>query len=413
MAEAPVKQASPVQKPAAANKNPLENFKQLDTVLTILGGILIFIGSFLAWATINVFFVNLSVSGIDGDGVITVIAGGLLLLLAVLAKTVLKAKEQLIRKIDYIYLILALVALGVAVYDASQLFSVDDFGMIKVGVGLYLVIAGAVLACIARVKNIFNLKKQFGFIALGLTVAVIVGLAIAGAVNKDDFNGGDSLGSDYETADTSTSSDWLSGWQSNSGTSQTSLDITVLSKTARMTDLDSDYGYIQGELKNNNSEDAYITGLTASLYLNGTLVTTEDSYDYPTMLKAGETGAYKVYISDLPNYDEIRVTVDAKNTSWQTCEYFDVVSQTPRSSSSDWGYSSFYVAGEVENNTGNNYTYADVYVWLTDANNEVLDLESTYIDEINSGETRPYEASFDFDSSPDYEYINVLAIGCK
>jgi hypothetical protein len=399
--------------PASSSK--AINFKDINLLLPLGGAALAFVGSFLAWASINVFFFKANVAGIDGDGKITAALSGLLLLLVILSKTVWRAKQKLTNQLNYGLLALALAVFGVFVYDATQLLSVDDYGMIKVGFGLYMVGAGAALALISPAKDLLKLKKQFGYIALGVIAAVTAGMIVLGIVNKEGFNGGDSLDSDSASSSSSStdSSDWLSGWP-NSSTTTESLEITVLSRAVKMSDTDSDYGYVQGEIKNNNSSDAYISGVTTSLYLDGTLVATEDAYDYPTMLKAGETGAYKAYISNFPaDYDEVQVTAEATNaSSWQTCEKLDVLSQTPRESDYNWGYGSFDVAGEVENNTTTNYTSANVYVWLTDANDQVIDLTSAYIDEINSGGTQPYEASFSFTASPSYTAIKVLAIGC-
>jgi hypothetical protein len=103
---------------------------QCRTLLWIAAGAVI-LGSFLPWATAGI----VSVNGTNGDGVLTLILGACAALAAFRYHTVAAA---------------LLAAAGVVgVYDAAK---VADVGA-GIGVGLWLVIAGAILGVAARVRR--------------------------------------------------------------------------------------------------------------------------------------------------------------------------------------------------------------------------------------------------------------------
>lgn len=394
-------------------------FKKLDALLPLVGGLLILVGSFLAWATVNVLFINASIAGTEGDGKYSAIAGGLILVLVILSKTIWNAKEQLAKKLNYVLLALAIIAFGIIAYDGTQLLSVkDDFGMIKLGIGVYLVAAGSVLTFIACVKNIFKVKKQFGMVAIGVIVAVAVAVSVFGYLNKENFNGSNSLSNDFSSANTTDWSDWSSGLQNKSSSTSSSSSneaaptLTVVSKTIQQSlSYYDDTRYVVGEIKNTSSTDAYIQEVTASLYSDGKVVASGTSGYTPVMIKKGQTAPYKAMITNVPAYDEIKVTVSAKTSAqaYQKCTNFDVLSSTPR----DGGYGSLLVAGEVKNSTTRDYSYGVIHSWLLDSNDKVIDVTSTYINAIKAGANSAFEASFYFDETiPTYNDLKVIAESC-
>ena len=89
--------------------------------LSLIGGGLVILGSFLPWATVTSAFGSVSKSGTDGDGQITLIAGCLAALVAVMD---IIDVSRTAGEVESAYL------------DAS------------VGIGLWVVLAGAVVAVV-------------------------------------------------------------------------------------------------------------------------------------------------------------------------------------------------------------------------------------------------------------------------
>lgn len=144
-------------------------------ILAIVGGALLAIGSFLSWATVSGTGTDVSATGMDGsDGVITLVAG-----LAALACGVIAMKAGR-RALAVIAIVAGLIGAGVGLYDAltakdSVLDSASeevatqvgatkeevraflddaiDAGQlsISIGIGLYIVIGGGVIALVGGV----------------------------------------------------------------------------------------------------------------------------------------------------------------------------------------------------------------------------------------------------------------------
>ncbi|MEX2274343.1 MAG: hypothetical protein WEA10_02095 [Actinomycetota bacterium] len=118
-------------------------------IVMIVGAVVMAIGSVLPWATISIQAAERSIGGLDGDGVITVICA----VLVALAALVWLTGRGWGRVLGFI---LAIVAGGVAVYDlvnitdtASDLSVVlEGFAEVSAGIGIWLVVAGAVIAII-------------------------------------------------------------------------------------------------------------------------------------------------------------------------------------------------------------------------------------------------------------------------
>ena len=118
----------------------------------LLGGALIVIATFLPWATISIFNETSSFNGLQGDGWISLISGIIYIV------CILMVEKKPVLKI--VGLIFAVIALLIGIYEFMQLKKgVGDSGdnalltemvknMITIGYGLYVLIAGAVIAIV-------------------------------------------------------------------------------------------------------------------------------------------------------------------------------------------------------------------------------------------------------------------------
>ncbi len=116
-------------------------------VLELLGGGVVVLGSVLPWASLTTIFGTASVPGTEGDGLITMVVGGALCLLAIL---------ELGSSYDTRTLVMyaAMAAGGIGVYEwvtvRDRLVDVSsELARASVGVGVYAVILGAALAFVA------------------------------------------------------------------------------------------------------------------------------------------------------------------------------------------------------------------------------------------------------------------------
>jgi len=101
----------------------------------------VIVGSVMPWATVKSVFGEINVSGTDGDGVLTLV-GGVVVLVLVLAQKYLAS------------LIVATVTAAVLIYDylnITRSLDLDDneFASASVGWGIQLATIGAVVAVIA------------------------------------------------------------------------------------------------------------------------------------------------------------------------------------------------------------------------------------------------------------------------
>lgn len=117
-------------------------------IVVMVGGAVVAIGSFLPWASIATGLGSASIDGITGDGKITVVLGGVIALLGLLA---IERPVSVARSGAMMLLGVAAVAFGVWEYSNVQA-KVDDVASdvvrASVGTGLYLVIAGGVIAIV-------------------------------------------------------------------------------------------------------------------------------------------------------------------------------------------------------------------------------------------------------------------------
>jgi len=119
-------------------------------LVALVGAVMVVLGSFLDWATVDSAFGSLGVGGMEGDGKLTLVAGlvaGVLLLLVRgraggIVGAVLLAIAALIGFVDY--------GNVQEMVDAVE----SEFARASVGVGLYLVIAGGILGVVGSVLSL-------------------------------------------------------------------------------------------------------------------------------------------------------------------------------------------------------------------------------------------------------------------
>ena len=125
--------------------------------LVIIGCVLTIAGSCMPWVTVTILGESKVTSGLDGDGVIT-------LTLAVLALLLAFGKKKVLAIIDAI---LSGIAAAIGIYDLTQITGkvkeVTTVGMgevlgdalkFTIGTGLYLVVAGSLLATVACILRL-------------------------------------------------------------------------------------------------------------------------------------------------------------------------------------------------------------------------------------------------------------------
>ena len=113
------------------------------------GGIVVIMGSVLPWATVEVIlFGQQSIDGLDGDGVITLPLGIVMLILA------LTARKESGNTPPVIAGLLALAAGSIGLYDLTNVRRINPgiLGEVSVGVGLYLVVIGAGVAIVGSLS---------------------------------------------------------------------------------------------------------------------------------------------------------------------------------------------------------------------------------------------------------------------
>lgn len=127
------------------------------SIAVIVGGALIALASFLPWVTAQTIFGSISRSGIDGggDGVVTLIAGGLIVVLG------LVTLRRPNRAANILIAVAAAVAAVIFAIDLSDVqgrvsdLEADSEGLALggVGIGLWLVALGAVIAFVGSIMR--------------------------------------------------------------------------------------------------------------------------------------------------------------------------------------------------------------------------------------------------------------------
>jgi hypothetical protein len=110
---------------------------------TIVGGAMVAVGSFLPWVTASTGFGSVSRGGMDGgDGVISVIAGGVIVLVCIAG--------LLGNRAWIVGLVAAIVAGFVGIVNLQdvqeRIIGLGEYTIGEVGIGLWLILGGAVVA---------------------------------------------------------------------------------------------------------------------------------------------------------------------------------------------------------------------------------------------------------------------------
>jgi hypothetical protein len=116
-------------------------------VLAVVGAGAVILGSLLPWAKLTHVFGSASFSGIEGDGVITLVLSGVLLMGAILQLTNETSRHVWTEVVAAgSTLLVAVVALTNMIANIGDADS--EFAWASVGPGLYLVVAGAGMALV-------------------------------------------------------------------------------------------------------------------------------------------------------------------------------------------------------------------------------------------------------------------------
>ncbi|MFA5644693.1 MAG: FxLYD domain-containing protein [Patescibacteria group bacterium] len=376
-------------------QNFMDRSKDLSVILLIAGALLIILGSFLTWGQAITAFGNLNISGIIGDGKFTALMGLLIIVLVVLDKAVFYKKEIVQKIIPFIHYLLSIIAMAIVVWDGVNISSTSgEFVKVAAGAGVYVVFFGGLIATVGVFTSLIKTKKKIATIVLAVLLVVILIAVYIPASRRTSQSTSNSKVSTSE----------------NKPAEKSKIKVDVVSKNYTTNSIGD--AIILGEVKNNGDGEAYISNITASLMAGGKVVASGNSNIYfPRKIAKGETVPFKVSINNPPQYDDIKVEVDAQSDSYQKCSRLDVVSQTPRTGQ----YGDFSIAGEIENKTDKKFTSANVYVYLLDENNKVINFENTYVQNLEKGATKPYEVSIYSSSGaqPNYTTIKVIAEGCN
>jgi len=118
-------------------------------IATLVGGGLAAIAAFLPWAKVSVLFFTATQNGIDGDGVMTLIGGALIVLFSLI---------QLghARNDKWPYVVNLVAALGITSVASYDLVDIANNGadLVEPGSGLYLTAIAGVLALVGSIGGL-------------------------------------------------------------------------------------------------------------------------------------------------------------------------------------------------------------------------------------------------------------------
>lgn len=124
----------------------MNNARLICGILIILMGLIIIVGSALPWATVQSVLGSINKSGMDGDGKLTIAAGGI----AILGGILLVLNEGPLAGIIITGLASG-AALTISIIDLNNVLSktsslTSQYVMGSVGTGIYIVLVGGVLS---------------------------------------------------------------------------------------------------------------------------------------------------------------------------------------------------------------------------------------------------------------------------
>lgn len=145
---------------------------QRGQLLTLFGGVGLLIGAFLPWVTMEAIILgSYSINGIEGDGKITAVLGGILILIGAITKP----------KPAKIYSLVGVLVAGLAaialIYDFTNLSKATGSGFgvsAQIGIGLYLSLLGAGLGVFGGIQRLPETEQAMTFTPTPSTVASLV-----------------------------------------------------------------------------------------------------------------------------------------------------------------------------------------------------------------------------------------------
>jgi hypothetical protein len=158
---APAYGAAPTMPAPGGTSASLDGARSLLWVV-LAGAAVVVLGSFLPWASVTVFGAELTVDGMDGDGPLTLIGGALVGALTLAAHLQRPARWKVVTA-----LVLAALVTLIAVIDVVDVSSrvADVEGELavdleaSVGIGLWLVLAGSVVATVGTALTLPRLRR--------------------------------------------------------------------------------------------------------------------------------------------------------------------------------------------------------------------------------------------------------------
>ena len=157
------------------------------TIAGLVAALLLLIGSITAWGSVSVEILGISrsesISGMDSDGELTLVAAIVAIVFLVL------------RRWPGVVLAAALAAVMITIYDTAQILSLGDVGGgidISLGWGLILALLASLALTVIAVMQIRDGNADHGKIAAmiagGITLLFVI-LAIAGVFDEDVNSG--------------------------------------------------------------------------------------------------------------------------------------------------------------------------------------------------------------------------------
>ena len=122
--------------------------------LILLGGLALIVGAFLPWASISAPFVgSLSLSGYQGDGIISGAIGLILFVVALISR---KGPGKIAALLTLLLGVLAGMIVIPKLFDFAGISADYEVSLISVGSGIYVSIIGALLVVIGAIRGLFS-----------------------------------------------------------------------------------------------------------------------------------------------------------------------------------------------------------------------------------------------------------------
>ncbi len=118
----------------------------------VAGGAII-VGSLMPWATVTTGLFSASVTGTDGDGVISLFLGGLLALFAWLARSNRWTAGAVAA------IVVSILTVLLALFELVTIPETDEFAHVSTGIGVWVVAIGAVAGVVTSFIAHVNLRQ--------------------------------------------------------------------------------------------------------------------------------------------------------------------------------------------------------------------------------------------------------------